>query len=148
MDISDFYAQILGISSPWYIKEVLFSREGDKVNVHLSHNDQSQFCCAECGKACSVYDHSPERSWRHLDTCQLETILYAKLPRINCKEHGILQAKCDWADNNSRFTLLMEKFVLTLLNEVETVSSISKICRVNWHSVFGILSRHIKKRQG
>ena len=38
--------------------------------------------------AVPLYDHQPERRWRHLDTCQYQTILHAEPPRSNCGEHG------------------------------------------------------------
>ena len=31
---------------------------------------------------------SAERRWRHLDTCQYQTILHVEPPRSNCAEHG------------------------------------------------------------
>lgn len=27
--------------------------------------------------------------WRHLDTCQLETLLKADVPRVECSKHGV-----------------------------------------------------------
>ncbi len=31
--------------------------------------------CPECAMTLSVYDHSEEREWRHLDSCQFKTFL-------------------------------------------------------------------------
>jgi len=48
--------------------------------------------CPECGDTCNINDHAPEQKWRHLDTMQFETILFARLPRVNCNEHGVKTA--------------------------------------------------------
>src|SRR6266478_5420421 len=53
---------------------------------------------------CPLYDHQPERCWRHLDTCQYRTILHAEPPRSNCPEHGPRAVKLPWAEPSSRFT--------------------------------------------
>jgi len=33
-------------------------------------------------------DHAPERVYRHLNTCQMETYIYVRPPRVNCPVHG------------------------------------------------------------
>jgi len=37
--------------------------------------------CRQCGKPCPGYDKRVRR-WRHLDTCQLKTVLVADVPRV------------------------------------------------------------------
>jgi len=60
--------------------------------------------CTECGAASPLYDHQPERRWRHLDTCQYRTILPAEPPRSQCSTHGVRVVKLPWAEPSSRFT--------------------------------------------
>ncbi len=57
------------------------------------------------------YD-SNRRRWRHLDTCQMQTILSAEIPRANCPEHGIHQVRVPWAEPGSRFTAMYEWVVI------------------------------------
>jgi transposase len=45
--------------------------------------------------------------WRHLDTCQYQTFLHARVPRVACPTHGVRQVRVPWAEARSRFTLLM-----------------------------------------
>ncbi|WP_391580975.1 transposase family protein [Bythopirellula polymerisocia] len=45
--------------------------------------------CPECGAQCVITDHSPERTWRHLDTMPFETLLRARTPRAKCKACGV-----------------------------------------------------------
>src|SRR5256884_1223610 len=62
-----------------------------------------------------LYDHQPEREWRHLDTCQYRTILHAAPPRLQCPEHGVRVVKLSWAEPGSRFTALFEALAITWL---------------------------------
>jgi hypothetical protein len=50
--------------------------------VHLDHQELESWPCPECGADCRLYDHQPERRWRHLDTYRYQTILHARPPRI------------------------------------------------------------------
>ncbi len=37
------------------------------------------------------------RQWRHLDTCQLKTLLVADLDlRVQCAEHGVVSVQVPW----------------------------------------------------
>lgn len=57
----------------------------------------------------------PERRWRHLDTCQMQTLLICSIPRVSCPEHGVQQLPVPWAEARSRFTLLFEALAIDLM---------------------------------
>ena len=90
MQDRELYEQILGIRSPWYVERVELKLENGKgaVRIYLEHQQDRLWPCSECGQECALYDHQPERQWRHLDTCQYQTILHASPPRSDCPEHG------------------------------------------------------------
>ena len=89
MQDRQLYEQILGIGKPWFVDEVELRLEQGEVHVYLKHKERERWACAECGALCRLYDHQPERSWRHLDTCQYRTILHAEPPRTECEAHGV-----------------------------------------------------------
>ena len=110
-----FYQKILGLELAWTVEEVELSVTNKRVDIWVNHSSNESFSCPKCNKSYSVYDHVPERSWRHLNTCQFETYIHAKIPRTKCSEHGVLQSDIPWASKQSGFTLLMERFILELL---------------------------------
>ena len=75
------YEQILGLSDPWGVREVELNLDEGRVDIHVQHPSGVRWQCPHCQRELSCYDHSPERTWRHLDTCQLETHLHARIPR-------------------------------------------------------------------
>ncbi len=46
----------------------------------------------------SCRDHAEERVWRYLDTCQFQTHLHARILRVDCPEHGVVQMRVPWAE--------------------------------------------------
>lgn len=64
-----------------------------------------------------MYDHQPERRWRHLDTCQYRTVLHARPPRAECEERGVRVVKLPWAEASSRFMVLFEALAIEWLKE-------------------------------
>src|SRR5438034_5796006 len=112
----ELYATILGVQAPWTVERVELDVAGGAVHVWLTRAEGAPAPCPECQTACPIYDHR-EREWRHLDTCQLQTRLHARVPRVECPTHGVLQSPIPWATPGSKFTLLFERLAIDWLRE-------------------------------
>ena len=115
MQDRDLYRRILGIEAPWHVESVELKLEAGEVHVHLAHDEMIDWPCGECGAPGKLHDHQGERQWRHLDTCQCQTILHAEPPRSECGEHGVKVVKLPWAEPRSRFTALFEALAIEWL---------------------------------
>lgn len=142
---TELYRQILGIESPWEVESVLLSIKDGQVDIQLRHKNEIKWQCPECGKELSVYDHAEERTWRHLDTCQFQTLIHTRVPRVDCDEHGVRQVKVPWAEARSRFTLLMERLVIDVLQETATVEGARRLLNLSWDEVHGVMKRSVKR---
>ena len=138
------YAQILGIEVPWSVDRVELQLEKGAVHVYLKHNDEVSWQCPECGRECTLYDHQPERQWRHLDTCQYQTILHAEPPRGKCPEHGVKVIKLPWAEPSSRFTALFERLAIDWLH-VASQKAVAKQLGLSWDEIHGLMDRAVKR---
>ena len=115
MEDRELYRRILGIEHPWTVASVDLQLLPKEVHIYLTHADLPSWPCAECGAPGRLYDHQPERQWRHLDTCQYRTILHADPPRSQCPTHGVRVVKLPWAEPSSRFTALLEALAIAWL---------------------------------
>ena len=97
MQDHELYRRILGIEAPWQVERVELQLKQGEVHVYLTHQANLEWACAECGRPSPLYDHQAERQWRHLETCQYQTILHAAPPRSQCPEHGIRVMQLPWA---------------------------------------------------
>jgi transposase len=129
MKEKDLYFHLLGLSKSWFVRDFDFSNEEKRVDIRIEHQP-SLFCCPECGANCPVYDHAPERIWRHLDSCHFKTYTHAKIPRINCEKQGIRQSSTPWAEPNSRYTIMFERLALDVLQEC-TVAGATRILKMS-----------------
>ncbi len=139
----DLYAQILGIQSPWEVTDVELNVDENSVTVKVSPKAGSSQKCPTCNAVSPGYD-SRLRRWRHLDTCQYKTILLADVPRVNCKEHGVVTVTVPWAEPGSGFTLLFESLVIDWLKEAST-SAVSRLMGLSWNSIDGIMQRAVER---
>lgn len=139
----DLYAQILGIRSPWHVTDVELLANTGEVKVYVMPEPDAVFTCPTCKAACPRYDKR-QRQWRHLDTCQYKTILVADVPRIECKEHGVVTASVPWAESGSGFTALFEALVIDWLKEAST-QAVSRQLKLSWNAIDGIMQRSVKR---
>lgn len=144
MDDRRLYQTILGLTEPWFVSEVEVHPEAEEILVHLALPSGARLACPECGAASAGYDRSVERRWRHLDTCQYQTLLTARVPRVRCAEHGVKQIAVPWAEDRSRFTALFEALAIRLLKET-TVSGLAAIMGLSWDEASGILQRVVAR---
>ncbi len=140
---TDLYARILNVQAPWSVEDVELDQPGGEVRVHVAHDGGVPLVCPECQQAVPGYD-TRQRQWRHLDTCQLRTLLVADVPRVNCPEHGVRQIDVPWAEEGSRFTALFEALVIDWLQEA-SIQAVAKRLGLSWSAVDGILQRAVNR---
>lgn len=145
MEVTNFYAKILGIELPWQIADVKIEPTDKSVHITLSHPTGSKFACKYCGKLCSVYDHNRLRTWRHLDTCDHYTYLNAALPRVNCADHGVHVIEPSWSRANSRFTLQFEAFMIDTLLVTQVRSRAALQLRVSEEQLKRIQTQAVQR---
>ena len=144
MQDHQLYQRILGIEAPWQVQRVDLKLKDGEVHVYLAHEDNREWACAECGARCPLYDHQPERQWRHLDTCQYRTILHAEPPRSQCPEHGVRVVKLPWAEASSRFTALFEGLAIEWLKHASQ-KAVGEQLRLSWDEIHGIMERAVER---
>ena len=139
----DLYAQILGIRSPWQVTDVELNLAAGEVKVYVDYESGAEQLCPTCGTPSPGYDKR-RREWRHLDTCQFKTILVADVPRVQCKEHGVVTVHVPWAEPGSGFTALFEALVIDWLREAST-QAVARQLSLSWNAIDGIMQRAVKR---
>jgi transposase len=118
--------------------------EEGKIHIYLTHAEDLRWPCPECGAQCPLYDHQPERTWRHLDTCQYQTILHAAPPRARCDEHGPRVVQLPWAQPGGRFTLLFERLIIDWLR-IASQQGVARQLGLSWDEIHGVMDRAVQR---
>jgi transposase len=140
------YAVLLGLVPPWSIVDVLVDESEKRIEVRVEHEPETPFPCPQCGKLLPVYDHTPARVWRHLDSCHFFTFLHACIPRVACHRHGVKQILVPWALPSSRFTIPFEQFAMTVLHETD-IQGAAQLLRISWDQAWGVMERAVTRGQ-
>lgn len=141
---TELYFHLLGLVKPWKVESIELSVEKLRVDVKVDHPTEGFWRCPQCTHQGLPYDHSDERTWRHLDSCQFLTYLHARIPRIKCPTHGVQQVAVPWAEPKSRFTLLFERLCVEILRH-STVEGTAKILRLSWKEAMLLMQRAVAR---
>lgn len=144
MQDTALYQYLLGLQSPWTVSRVNLDVNGQRVDVWAEHPEDAAWACPQCSRTLPLYDHAEERTWRHLDSCQFQTHLHARIPRVECGQHGVVQVLVPWAEPRSRFTLLFERLAIDVLRQCD-VSGATRILRISWDEAWRLMERAVTR---
>ncbi len=149
MKAEDVFALGLGLTSPWRLLGQTLDTEKNPFHLFLEIGADrgALYPCPQCGKQCKAHDFQ-EMTWRHLNFFQHHCFLKARVPRVDCEEHGIHRASVPWSRQGSGFTLLFEQVVMSLVREMP-VSAVARhvgatdnrLWRIIRHYVMEAMSR-------
>lgn len=144
--LEEHYRQLLQLTDGWEVKSVSLDMKGRRVSLKLEHRRGVRVTCPECGASCTIADHAPERTWRHLDTMQYETVLVAKLPRADCKSCGSPKTvEVPWAGKHSPYTWLFESLAVAVLQAASSLSDACELLRISWEAAHRLMERAVER---
>ena len=140
------FHQILALGDAWRVTTVDYVAQERKVNIHIEETPQlwAREQCPHCRcHQVGGYDHAPERRWRHLNVCQLESEIVCALPRGQCKEcRKVYTVRAPWEGRSPHCTQEFEAFALTLAREMP-VSKTGEILGVTDQKLWRMIFAHV-----
>ncbi|MFT9497985.1 ISL3 family transposase, partial [Anaerosolibacter sp.] len=124
------FESALEIPEPWYVFHHELAKSEKTLHIYLEYRKGAVFTCPNCGTSgCKVHDiQDQNRSWRHLDFWQYQTLLHARMPRVKCESCGkIRTVVIDWARPGAGFSLLFEYHVLSLMVDMPVAAVARKV---------------------
>ena len=141
---TDAFTQLLNFPQPWMIERMEISAAPEEVHVWVVHG-RGPLACPTCQSLCPVHDHASERVWRHLDLWKAQTFIHARLPRVRCPQHGVVQITVPWATPFLNMTMDLERAVITQVLACKTVSGACGVLPMGWDQVRGVMERAVER---
>ena len=141
MDANTLFSQALGLGAQWNVVKSEMDVPQRQLRLELDFPAGTKFACPRCGQLCAVHD-TVDKEWRHLDFWQHRTDLRARVPRVTCAEHGVLQVEVPWARAGSGFTLMMEGMILLLAQQM-SVSAAARLLRTTDHRLWRVIGHYV-----
>lgn len=146
MDAKTLYTKLLSLRKPWHVVRVEVNERGRRVDVWVEHEPGVQVACPECGQFGPVYDHTAERVYRHLDSCDMATYVHVRLPRVECDRHGVRQILSEFGENGSAMTYAFERRMIAMLEEC-SLSGVERLSGISWDQAWAVVERAVARGQ-
>lgn len=149
-DLKDLYTQSLGVAAPWKVQKVTMLGNERRVEVYVECEKGTVWTDPETRERGYVHGWK-ERTWRHLDTCEFETVVIAKVPRIVIGKKGddkpkkTMTVTVPWAEKGGRFTKRMEQFLVFVLLQCPAVSRAASLAKITVDQAEGVMSRAVER---
>jgi len=139
------YEQLLGLSAPWSVKAVDLSLTEQRVVVEVVlKKSQVWTDPIDATKRAHINGWS-ERQWRHLDTCQFETVIKARVPQLKHSDGTVEELAVPWAERYSRVSKMMAGFVIKLLEACPSTQAVCDLTRLSWSTVNAIMVSAVER---
>jgi len=116
------FQQILALGETWRVARMDYQESESKILIRVEETPAlwAQESCPHCqSKTVRGYDHAPERRWRHLNVCQLQSEIVCALPRGECQAcRKVYTVRAPWEGRSRGLTQEFEAFALTLMREM------------------------------
>jgi transposase len=143
MQDTELYSKVLGVAKPWRVTQVEVNEFSKTVTVHVIHDQREAVTCPICGQTCGIHDHRIRR-FRHLDTCDFQTVIECQVPRSSCSTDGVKQLSVPWAEDTSRFSALFEASVI-LWQKAAVISAVAGRMGISWDQAAAIQARAVDR---
>lgn len=142
MNAKTLYGKLLKLKVPWYVDRVEVNDRDRRVDIWVTHESGVQVACPQCGRFGPMYDHSSERVYRHLDSCEMATYVHVRLPRSNCDRHGVRQILSEFGANGSEMTYAFECRMIEMLGEC-SLSGVQRLGGISWDQAWAVVDRAV-----
>ena len=144
LTLEHFYAQSLGLEAPWRVVKVVIDGERKEVRIRVECASGEAWADPETRERAQIKDWQ-ERTWRHLDTCEYQTIISARVPRVVLSDGRTMTVRVPWAEPGGRFTKRFESRVIALLEQCRTVRGAARLARLTDDQVDGVMNRAVAR---
>ena len=131
----------LNIQDPWFIKDIQFSAENKRLDIHIDFRKGSVFHYESIDENIKgdykVYD-TVDKQWRHLNFFEHECYLHARVPRLDIADTIKRQVNPPWSGLGNGFTLLFEALVLQLASHMP-VHTVSRIVSESDYKIWSLI---------
>ena len=140
-----FFDLLLDLNENWKVSSVDADYKKEEVYIDIEyigkkaeHPDNMDML--------SIYDHAPERKWRHLDIMQYKTYISCRLPRVKGQDGKVKTIRPPWASKHERHTFLFERLAINILLATKNQTKTAELLRCGFNVVNRIM--HLSTQRG
>lgn len=139
-----FFDLVLNLDSSWKVEDVKGDYKLKEVEIKISYIG-AKAVCPQSHDLYSIYDHAPQRRWRHLDLLDYKTYLVCNLPRIKNTQGKVVTIIPPWGSKSARYTHQFEVRAIDILQATQNQTKTAELLNCSFNQVNRILHRSVER---
>jgi transposase len=140
----DFFNLISDFGEDWVIDNIDADHYKKEVYLKIRYANDKYFD-PDSEQECKLYDHAPEREWRHLDLWDYKSYIKCRLPRVINIEGQVKTIRMGWADKHDRHTYSFEIKVIDTLKGTRNQTKTSELLGCSFRLVNRIIHQSTER---
>ena len=127
-----FFRTTLKLPAEWVVDGVRMDAAQRCVYVDISYHGPEV-----------IYDHQAARKWRHLDLCEYQTFIVARLPRTRSSSGELKVIPAPWSSPMQRISTVLERQIIHVALLTKNRSATSKVVDLKYGTVLRTCRRAV-----
>jgi len=102
--VEDVFSTALHLQPPWHISDAKFLKGKKSLEIWIDFPSGARFPCPQCGKNDCDVSQTSQRTWRHLNFFEYQTMIHCCVPHVACPRCGTHPVLVPWAKEVSGFS--------------------------------------------
>jgi len=134
---------ILNLGDEWKVERVYANFKTEEIDVIIGYIGKEAED-PDTLEMCPIYDHTPNRRWRHLDTMQYKTYINCSVSRVKTSSGKVKTIRVPWADGYERHTYLFERLAIDVLLSTKNQTKTAELLRCGFNVINRIIHNSAK----
>jgi transposase len=140
----DFLNLISDFGDDWKIEDIEVNVVDKTAHIHMKFIGEKLFD-PETEQEVTLYDHSPKRSWRHLDIWDYKTYIVTRIPRVLCVDGKVKKIAVGWTSNSDRHTYSFEIKVINTLIATKNQTKTAELLNCSFKLVNRVMHKSVER---
>jgi len=140
MEISSYelYGRLLRLGPEWRVSNVELDESNEVLHITIDYC-YDYWADKATGEVFPLFDRRSERTWRHLDCMEYQTVVHCRLPRIKDSEGRVKTIEYDWASEGFSYTKKFENRCVEVLHATHCQKTAAELMRTSDDKMCGVM---------
>ncbi len=139
-----FFDLMLELGDEWIVSKVSLNLALAEVDIMVDYLGKEAED-PDSRMMCAIYDRSPSRRWRHMDTMQYKTFINCSVPRIITRDGNVKLIQTPWAGSYERHTYLFEHLAIDILKATKNQTKTASLLRCGFNVINRIMHNAVER---
>ena len=145
MKDTEFCNKLLGLKTPWTTESVDISIEDRRIVIWVGMPKKQVWADPTDDTKRAHINKWTDRQWKHMENSGFETIIKARVPQLKYSTGQVEEVSVPWARRYGRVTLMLEAFVVKLLEVCSDIKGVCEITKLDWSTVNSIMLAAVER---